>query len=370
MKAGNNLSNSAKFTGMFFIYLIVFILTAVSVTCYKAYATDIPCGSTYKSKFRGETVRCVVPTPKPAPIPTPAPTPKPTATPIPTPVPTPKPSPSPGVVCSKTVSKVGDAQSAVNASVAGQTVCMEPGTYNFTVAFYPRTGVRIYCKPGAKLVFDGGSQEAVRFNTNVTGATVEGCDISGGWDGVKDTGKNNVTRNNYIHNNKYQGWLCAGCIGSTLEKNRIENNGMHCEGWPNPVDDSNISPRHCHDAYVSNPSGYCAQMTGIKILNNDFGPSGGFGVSVNGYFCPSNTIDGTVIENNTFTNNNAGVGLYYYTRNTVIKSNSFTMQNLPASNMSASMKNAITVWGGAANEPTMTRNTYKLKAGYGEFKRY
>ncbi len=346
MRNRNNLSNSAKFTGMFFVYLIVVILTAVSVTCYKAYATDIPVGSPYKSKYKGESIRCVVSAPKPTPAPVP--------------------SPAPEVVCSKTASKVGDAQAFVNDSVAGQTVCMEPGTYNFTVAFYPRTGVRIYCKPEAKLVFDGGEQEAVRFNTNVTGAIVEGCDISGGWDGVKDTGKNNITRNNYIHNNKYMGWLCAGCSGSTFENNKSENNGTECNqaGW------GGYSPRHCHDIYVSNPNGYCGNMDGAKILNNTLGPGGGFGISINGYFCSSNSINGTLIEGNTITDTNAGIGLYYYTRNTVIRNNSITIQNPPPSNMPEGLKYAITVWGGAANEPAMTGNTYKLKAGYGEFKRY
>ncbi len=42
MRNRNNLSNSAKFTGMFFVYLIVFALVGISVTCYKSYATDIP----------------------------------------------------------------------------------------------------------------------------------------------------------------------------------------------------------------------------------------------------------------------------------------------------------------------------------------
>ncbi|MGE3523947.1 MAG: hypothetical protein AB7I96_13880, partial [Candidatus Dadabacteria bacterium] len=87
----------------------------------------------------------------------------------------------PEVVCSKTVSRVGNAQAVVNSTVPGQTVCMEPGTYNFNVAFYPRPGVHIYCKPGAKLVFDGGDQEGVRFNTNVSDAILEGCEITGGW---------------------------------------------------------------------------------------------------------------------------------------------------------------------------------------------
>ena len=47
------------------------------------------------------------------------------------------------VVCSKVVSRVGNAQAVVNSAVPGQTVSMEPGTYNFSVANYPRTGVHI-----------------------------------------------------------------------------------------------------------------------------------------------------------------------------------------------------------------------------------
>jgi parallel beta-helix repeat protein len=243
---------------------------------------------------------------------------------------------------------------------------MEPGMYNFTVAFYPRSGVRIFCKPGAKLVFDGGEQEAVRFNTNVAAAIVEGCDISGGWDGVKDTGKNNIIRGNYVHNNKYQGILCAGCNGSLMRGNKIGNNGISCT---RPEWGGN-SPRHCHDIYISNPGGYCANMTGIKIIDNILGPSGGLGLSVRGQDCTSHWIDGILIEGNEFVDNAAGLSLFYRTRNSVVRNNSFTIQSPPPSNMVESLKYAITVWGGAANEPAMTGNTYKLKAGYGEFKRY
>jgi parallel beta-helix repeat protein len=326
--------------------ILMFIMIIFMTYCPAAYATDIPGGSTYKSKYKGESIMCVVSAPKPTPAPVP--------------------SPAPGVVCSKSVSKVGDAQALVNDSVAGQTVCMEPGTYNFTVAFYPRTGIRIYCKPGAKLVFDGGSQESVRFNTNVTGATVEGCEIVNGWDGVKVTGDGNTVRNNYIHDSLYMGVLITASSGNVIDGNKIENNGR------GEITIAGFSPRHAHDVYVSNPAGYCKTMAGNQIISNYLGPSVGAGVNFNGNDCSKlgYYIEGTLVEGNQIVDVNTGIPLWYGTKNTVIKNNSFSIQNPPPSNMVDSLKYAITVWGGAANEPTMTGNTYKLKAGYGEFKRY
>jgi len=341
------MNNSAKFTGMFFIYLIAFILAMVSVTCYKAYATDIPCGSTYKSKYKGETIRCVMPAPKPTPV----------ATPIPTPLPTPVPTPPSGVVCSKTVSTAGNVQSAINGSVAGQTVCLEPAVYNFTSALLMKAQVYLHCKPGAKLVFNGTSQVGVRFNTGADRATISGCEITNAWDGVKDSGKYNTVKNNYIHHNKYQGYLCAACTNATIEGNRIENQGTEC----NQVAWGGYSPRHCHNIYISNPSGYCTAMSGFKIINNQLGANGGFGVSINGYFCPGYYIDGSIVEGNTFTDTSAGIGLYYQTRNTSIKNNSTNILNPPSSDMSVSMKCGMVAWGEQINE---SGNVFNLRSDY------
>lgn len=339
--------------------ILLFAMILMMAMCPSVYAqTLVPCGSTYTAKAKGEKIKCVIPTPTPVPTAQPSP--------IPTPVPTPQPSPSPGVVCSKTVSQVGDAQASVNASVAGQTVCMEPGTYNFTVAFYPKSGVRIFCKPGAKLVFDGGSQEAPRFNTNVTGGILEGCEIVNGWDGVKVTGNNNIVRNNYIHDSIYMGILVTSSSGNILEGNRILNSGAGAKYI------SGFSPRHAHSIYFSNAAGYCVNMIGNKALNNILGPEAGVGVNFNGNECAKigKYIIGTVVEGNEIINTNAGAALWYGTKDTVIKDNSFTILNPPASNMPESLKFAITVWGGAASEPSITGNTYNLKAGYGEFKSY
>ncbi|MGE0369854.1 MAG: right-handed parallel beta-helix repeat-containing protein [Candidatus Dadabacteria bacterium] len=269
------------------------------------------------------------------------------------------------VVCSKTVSRVGNAQAVVNSTVPGQTVCMEPGTYNFNVAFYPRPGVHIYCKPGAKLVFDGGDQEGVRFNTNVSDAILEGCEITGGWDGVKVTGDSNIVRNNYIHGNRYNGILITAASQNIIEGNRIERNGTRCfdKAW------GGDSPRHCHDIYLSNPKGYCDNMSGNRVLNNYLGPSTGAGVNFNGEPCPGYYIEGTIVEGNKFVDVNIGIALWHGTRYTVIKNNSFSIQSPPASNMVDTLKVAISVWGGAAKEPIMSGNTFRLKSGYREFSR-
>lgn len=272
----------------------------------------------------------------------------------------------PEVVCSKSVTQVSTAQSVVNSAVSGQTVCVEPGTYNFPVAFFMKSGVRVYCKPGAKLVFDGGSQEGVRFNTSVTGATIEGCDISGGWDGVKDTGKGNIVKNNYIHNNKFMGILGVAVSNANYTGNRIEDNGSFCStaGW------GGYSPRHCHNVYISNTQGYCVPMANNKVTDNYLGRSGGFGVSVNGYYCPNHLIANTLISGNTIVDPNAGVGLYYYTSGTSITGNSFTIQNPPPSDMPSSMWCAVIAWVEQISQTMLNTNTFSLKPGVAQYCQY
>lgn len=272
------------------------------------------------------------------------------------------PEPTRDLICSKTVTIVSEAQSAVNASVAGQTVCLEPGTYNFTVAFYPRSGVRIYCKPGAKLAFDGGSQEAVRFNTNVTGATVEGCEITGGWDGIKVTGQNNKVINNWIHHNRYQGVLTVSSNNTVIEGNKIEYNGVTggCSdpGWAGYP---NSSPRHCHAIYFSNHSGACINMTGNKVINNYLGNQPGGGVTFNGETCPNNWIDDTLISGNTFNNNAAGIIIYKYARNIMIQDNSFKVTDYPQTDMTKSNGLAcIAYWSATSSVPSLINNTYEI----------
>lgn len=347
---------------------IIILCAMISVAfCLVAYAADVPCGSAYTAKYRWEKVRCVQPLTAPAPTPVPAPRPTPAPTPAPTPTPTPSPTlPPSGVICSKTITNVNEAQAKVNESVAGQTVCMEPGEYKFQAAFYLRTGVRVYCKPGAKLIFAGRSQEGVRSLTNVQRATIEGCEIVNGWDGVKVTGDGNTVRNNYIHDSLYMGVLITASSGNVIDGNKIENNGRGVLTIPG------FSPRHAHDVYVSNPAGYCKPMIGNQVINNYLGPSGGAAVNFNGNDCSKLGfyIEKTLVEGNQIVDVNTGIPLWYGTKSTVIKNNSFSIQNPPPSNMVDSLEYAITVWGGAASEPTMTGNTFKLIAGYGEFKRY
>lgn len=337
-----------KTAGMIILFVVVLLLAVLS----RSWGQTINPGES-------ATVKCnscpVCPTPTPVPVP--MPTPKPTATPAPTPAP-------PSVVCSKTARTATEAQSAVNSSVAGQTVCIEE-SIKFAPAFYPKKDVRIHCKPGVKLEFDGGNQEGVRFNTNVSGAQIDGCEITGGWDGVKVTGDNNTVRNNYIHGNKYQGVLVTAASGNTIEGNRIERSGTSCV-LSSPIGES---PRHCHDVYLSNPSGYCKPMNGNKVINNFLGSIGGAAVNINSEPCKSEKIRNTVISGNEILNANMCVALYYGTDGTVIENNMCTILNPYPSNLPVSMKYGVITWGAPSGEPRMNNNDFILKSDYGEYKK-
>ena len=353
---------------MILLMLAVYFL-AIFPTHY-VHATDIPCGSTYTAKVRGEKIRCVTPTSKPAPVPVPTAAPKPVATPVPTPVPTSVP-----VLYDKLVNPGESIQAAINSvtgtAAARKIVIVKGGKWTLNAKLNMKSYVLVRAYPGTRPVIDPGTcaQCSVWFGTNATGAEFSGFEVSGGWDGISIHGSGNTVKNNKIHGQWYTSILVVSVSNTLIEGNETYNNGLNCKGWPTPND---ISPRHCHDVYLSNVPGYCTQMKGNKIINNYLGSSMGAGVNFNGNDCAKTGfyIDGTLVEGNEIVDVNTGIPLWHGTKNTIIRNNSFSIQNPPPSDMPVSLKAAITVWGGASDEPQMSGNTYKLKAGYGEFKRY
>ena len=316
--------------------------------------------ATVNVKIKVNSVTSVVPTPAP-PTPTPTPSPSPTPTAEPTPAPTATPSP---VVCNSTISAGANVQNAINAASSGQTVCLNAGTYSITGQLLMKTNVRLYCHEGAILDGNQGSEVGPRFNSNVSGATIQNCEIKEMYNGVRIGGSNNFVLDNNIHSSAYQGVLQTAGSGNVIAGNTIHDNGDVCTStaW------GGYSPRHCHAVYFSNPSGFCSNQVGNIVRNNYLGPEGGVGVNFNGQPCPSHKIDQTLIENNQIVDVNSGVALWYGTSNTIIRDNDFVIQNPPTSNMPNSLKYAVTLWGGGGL--TRTGNTYSLMSGYGEFATY
>lgn len=343
--------------------MIVMALVIVSVTCYMAFAKDIPCGSTYKSKRKGEIIRCVVPTPKPTPIPTSAPTPKPTATPVPTSVPTPQPSPSPGVVCSKTVSSGQSIQDAINSSINGQTVCVKSGLYNEHVNINKSISLVSHPENTVKPVIEpNGSRSSVkRVEINAPNVIIRGLEIRKGYDGVKVYKSGAKILDNYIHDNAGQGILLVSVSDYTIEGNRISANGKDCynSGW------GGVSPKHCHGIYESNYTSTCANMTGGVVKNNLIEDNPGIGVSMNGQQCQSRWIENQSITGNIFDSNCTNVFAYHRVRNWAVKDNTFISGTCPAGDVSASDKVHINIW--YSPDPAMSGNTFS--GSYPIFKR-
>ena len=336
--------------GVCMILLVLSVLFLALFPAHCAYATDIPCGSTYRSKYKGETIRCVVPTPKPTPFPTPAPTPK------PTPVPTPVPTQPPTVSCNKIVAAGQSIQSAINASSSGQTVCVMQGSWLTNATLAMKTGVRVLAYPGSRPIINTGTCTGcvVRFDAN--NAEFSGFEMTGGFGGIGIYGNNNTVKDNWIHDTTWTGIFLSSRSGNIIEGNRIENTGSRCK-----KEFLGGSPRHCHPVYLSNADGYCADMIGNKVVNNYIGPTEAVGINVNSELCgkQGKYINGTVISGNTIINANAGIVLWYGTKNTTVTNNKITIKNPPVSNMPSNLKAGIV---GAGETPAMSGNVFDIAA--------
>ena len=295
----------------------------------------------------GEVIRC-------APLPTPAPE--------PTPIP---------VACTYVASPSSNLKAIADVLKPGDIVCLHGGVYTKTL-YLSKSGTRdkpilITGFPGeSKPIFDTNYSDSSVANIRVFGTynILDGIESRHGKSGITLNRDNNTVRNSWIHDSHWFGIQVAASSGNTIEKNRIERNGDSTCTVPN------CSPRHAHNIYISNPSGYCKNMTGNKILNNYLGESGGAAVNMNGQPCSGYYIDSTVIDGNTIVDSSMGVPVYYNIRNTAIRNNSFTIQTPPVSNLPVSMKAAILTWGVPASEPVMSNNTFNLKSDYVPLKRF
>ncbi len=265
--------------------------------------------------------------------------------------------------------KAGESiQAKINVASAGQYVCVGDGVWNINAQLMGKKGVHVIASPNNKPVIEPGyCQEcSIRTNPGQDDYEFSGFEVRNGYAGLDFHSNNVVAKNNWAHHFWYGSSFVASSSYVLIEDNRLEDNGMNCVlGGIN-------SNRHCHDVYLSNASGYCVQMKGNRVIDNYLGPTPGAGVNFNGDDCSKSGyyIDGTLVEGNQLVNVNTGIALWYGTRNTIIKNNSISIQNPPPSDMVNTLKAAITVWGGDPNEPAMSGNTYKLKSGYKEFKRY
>ena len=219
---------------------------------------------------------------------------------------------------------------AVSKAGPGQTILVKNGTYNRKLHFrtsgsfeYPIT-LKPYKGHKPVLDFSDSPDENPRVEISGDHITVEGFEIRGGWEGVKIYGSNNIIRNNYIHDNDYQGILIVNSGNNIIENNKISDNGTK----PGSCKFKNISsPRHCHGIYISNFK--CGGgNNGNIIRNNHLMNHGGTGIQWNGLGC-KDRIERTVVEGNRIENNSWGIVLYHGVYDSVIRDNTFISRSIP-----------------------------------------
>jgi len=221
---------------------------------------------------------------------------------------------------------------AISKARPGQTVLVKNGTYNRELDFktsgtfrFPIT-VKAYKDHKPVLDFSDSPDEYPRVEIHAEHIIFDGFEIHGGWDGVKIYGSNNIIRNNFIHDNNYQGVLIVNSGNNIIENNKISNNGTNPGAC---IFDGASSPKHCHGIYISNYE--CGgESNGNIILNNHILNHGGRGIQWNGSGC-KNRIERTVVEGNRIENNSWGIVLYYGVYNSVIRNNTFISKSRPGS---------------------------------------
>ena len=325
------------------------------------------------------------PTPTPTPVPTPVPTPTPTTPPGPVP------TPAPGTIKAgdKIIESGQSIQSAIDGTSSGQTVWVKSGTWTLNSQLVMKYGVSVKAYPGME-AYDWDTDTINPFHPYIIPGTCEHCgirwgqdqgnnefsgfEVGGGWSGLDIHADNVIVTNNWIHDSLYTSIYIVSSSNILVEHNKTERDGQHCEGWPNPVDGSNISPRHCHSVYLSNFTGYCG-MSNVTVRENYLSDSGGGAVSFNGDLCASagdKPISNTLVELNKIVDVNTGVALWHGTTGTVIRDNTITIQHPytppnSTNDLPVGMKCGIVAWD---ETPTKSGNTFDLRSDYQQFCQY
>jgi len=291
-------------------------------------------------------------TPPAAPTPTPTPTPTPAPTAAPT---TPNNDPPSGgsidsgysdapieavnkrivVVAKNGSGNYNTIQAALNNSRPGDTIQVKDGVYNervnFAISGTSSEPIVLVNYPGAKPVIDPGggsypSDGGLRVEFNAEWIIIEGFEIRHGWDGVKVYKPHNTIRDNWIHHNKYMGILVVSTNDVFIEGNSIEYNGTDPTGcWDTTT--GRESPKHCHAVYISDYN--CTGPSDITIRGNVLSNHGGRGVQWNGSGC-SNKMSNNLVENNIIENNSWGMVLWHNVENSVIRNNTFVLEQYPS----------------------------------------
>jgi len=213
-------------------------------------------------------------------------------------------------------------QSALVGARPGTMILVKNGTYNgkinITTSGTENNPVTIANYPDHNPVIVPGTETGNRVEFNAEHVILEGFEIRGGYDGVKLYQGNNTIRNNYIHDNQYQGILIISADNIIIEGNAISDNGV--DPGQCLSEEGVSSPKHCHGVYMSDFE--CTGIDNTVIRNNYISGHGGRGIQWNGFGCGSEMTN-TVVDGNQIENNSWGLALYHNVMGAVITNNIF-----------------------------------------------
>jgi parallel beta-helix repeat protein len=230
-------------------------------------------------------------------------------------------------------------QAAADASQPGDTIQVKNGTYREYVQI-TRNGTRTL--PITFIAYPGHTPRltgAAGFRLSARWVIIDGFEVTGVENGINITGiygpsaGNSTIRNNWIHDNGFQGIFLSSAPDVLIENNTLERNGLgpgQCtkESW------GGLDYTHCHGIYTGNTTWCVADMSGVTIRRNTFRGNSGSGWQ--NYTNPkcSTRSKNFLVENNVLIDN--AIGFYAWNLdNSVIRNNTvvqLSYAKIPSSN--------------------------------------
>jgi parallel beta-helix repeat protein len=254
---------------------------------------------------------------------------------------------------------------AVAASMPGWIILVKNGIYNRTINFSTSgtalLPITMKPYPGHAPVFDfTNSPDATpRLEIDAEYITIQGFEVTNGYDGIKIYKDHATIRNNHIHDNSKQGILVINASNTVIENNKIAENGVdpgEC------LRDGVSSPKHCHGIYFSNFN--CAGANSKNTVRyNHVSGHGGAAVQFNGLdtvVCPD-SFTGNDISYNQFIDNAVGMNLYYKFDGNDIKNNTFIVTQIPNTNENS--PSFLAIWR-SENNNIKSNVFYSNEAGF------
>ena len=225
-------------------------------------------------------------------------------------------------------------QSAVDLAEPGDTIQVRTGVYKesiwITKSGTPDKPITLMAYPGDVPTIDptgtghGGNaspdQKGINISNGAKWWIIDGFEIRGGFEGIKiqPGGSSNITiRNNYIHDNSYDGIFVGNANDIYIANNEIHSIGIDPDEC---IVDGVHQPTYCHGIYIKDYDS--TGISKITIRSNYIHTGAGTGIAI----YPNGTD--ILVENNLVINYGR-VLLLAGTSSSIVRNNTFVLANPP-----------------------------------------